>query len=212
LREITVWMNDHKLLHLKKKVDKAQPMVLPNVTAFTSSENLFTMRSVDICSVQLDATEIDTSTTITTFLRTASGNLNVQVAGQLSAEMERTTKKKPPSTTAIRILYTGYDEKQASAGKDSVFKDLIPFPGQGHIFIGFQTHQTTGFCSHVAGRFIPTVERESLDFVEPCLNLWNRDGGSVGANFVRRYHYIVGRDCLVALTADSPAFCSVQTK
>ncbi|KAG0215948.1 hypothetical protein BGX28_007174 [Mortierella sp. GBA30] len=183
LRDITVCLDHHRLLHISKKMREPRPMSLPKTMYMTSPQKIFTLKSVDLQSVQLDATrmevsrwtrEVSTSTT-TIFLRTASGNLDVKVSKQFANEMERTTKKYPPNQTAIQILYVGHDEKQASADDKSIFKDLVPFPEQGRIFIGFPTHQTTGFSSHVAGRFIPTVERESLDFVDKCLQVWNHE-------------------------------------
>lgn len=183
LRDVSVYLDHHRLLQISKKMREPRPMTLPKTMYMTSPQKIFTLKSVDLQSVQLDATkmevsrwtrEVSTSTT-TIFLRTASGNLDVKVSKQFSNEMERTTKKYPPSQTAIQILYVGHDEKQASADDKSIFKDLVPFPEQGRIFIGFPTHQTTGFSSHVAGRFIPTVERESLDFVDKCLQVWNHE-------------------------------------
>ncbi|KAG0338943.1 hypothetical protein BG000_003116 [Podila horticola] len=183
LRDISVYLNHHRLLNISKKMREPRPMTLPKTMYMTSPQKIFTLKSVDLQSVQLDATRLEvsrwlgevTTTTTTIFLRTASGHLDVKVSKQFSNEMERTTKKYPPSQTAIQILYVGHDEKQASAENKTIFKDLVPFPEQGRIFIGFPTHQTTGFSSHVAGRFIPTVERESLDFVDKCLQVWNHE-------------------------------------
>ncbi|KAF9202020.1 hypothetical protein BGZ49_007791 [Haplosporangium sp. Z 27] len=183
LRDISVYLDHHRILNIAKKMQEPRPMTLPKTMYLTSPQKIFTLKSVDLQSIQMDATRMEVSrwtrevsTSVTTiFLRTASGNLDVKVSKQFSTEMERTTKKYPPSQTAIQILYVGHDEKQASAENKTIFKDLVPFPEQGRIFIGFPTHQTTGFCSHVAGRFIPTVERESLDFVDKCLQLWNHE-------------------------------------
>ncbi|KAG0011532.1 hypothetical protein BGZ80_000622 [Entomortierella chlamydospora] len=183
LRDVSVYLNHHRLLNISKKMREPRPMTLPKTMYMTSPQKIFTLKSVDLQNVQMDATRMEVSrwtrevtTSVTTiFLRTASGNLDVKVSKQFAAEMERTTKKYPPSQTAIQILYVGHDEKQASAENKTIFKDLVPFPEQGRIFIGFPTHQTTGFCSHVAGRFIPTVERESLDFVDKSLQVWNHE-------------------------------------
>ncbi|KAK5827481.1 hypothetical protein F5H01DRAFT_331562 [Linnemannia elongata] len=183
LRDISVYLDHHCILKISKKMREPRPMTLPKTMYMTSPQKIFTLKSVDLQSVQLDATKMEVSrwtrevthTSTTIFLRTASGNLDVRVSKQFSNEMERTTKKYPPSQTAIQILYVGHDEKQASADNKSIFKDLVPFPEQGRIFIGFPTHQTTGFSSHVAGRFIPTVERESLDFVDKTLQIWNHE-------------------------------------
>ncbi|KAF9904314.1 hypothetical protein BX616_001345 [Lobosporangium transversale] len=183
LREITVYLDHHRLLNITKRMREPRPMTLSKSMYKTSPEKIFTLKSVELQSVQMDATRMEVSrwtrevtTTVTTiFLKTASGHMDVNVSKKFAAEMERTTKKYPPAQTAIQILYVGHDEKQASTENKSIFKDLVPFPEQGRIFIGFPTHQTTGFCSHVAGRFIPTVERESLDFVDKCLQVWNHE-------------------------------------
>ncbi|KAF9088566.1 hypothetical protein BGX23_007256 [Mortierella sp. AD031] len=183
LRDISVYLDHHRILSISKKMREPRPMTLPKTMYLTSPQKIFTLKSVDLQSVQLDATKMEvsrwtrevTNVQTTIFLRTASGNLDVKVSKQFANEMERTTKKYPPSQTAIQILYVGHDEKQASADNKSIFKDLVPFPEQGRIFIGFPTHQTTGFSSHVAGRFIPTVERESLDFVDKTLQIWNHE-------------------------------------
>ncbi|CAG8505139.1 14702_t:CDS:10 [Racocetra fulgida] len=113
------------------------------------------------------------------FLRVASGHLDVRVSRAFSADMERTTKKKPPSQTVIQMIFTGYDEQYFSEDKNKkisgIFKNLLPFPEQGRIFIGFPTHQTTGCSSHLAARLIPTVERESIDLIDKTLAVYNNE-------------------------------------
>lgn len=37
--------------------------------------------------------------------------------------------------------------------------------GSARVFIGHATGQTTGLGGHISARFIPTVERESIDLV-----------------------------------------------
>jgi len=56
---------------------------------------------------------------------------------------------------------------------------------QGHVFIGFRTHQTTGFAGHLAARFIPTVERESLDFIDKYCRSWNEELLAMGGYLIR---------------------------
>ncbi|KAF9984479.1 hypothetical protein BGZ65_000291 [Modicella reniformis] len=183
LRDVAVYLDHHRLLSISKKMREPRPMTLPKTMYTTSPQKIFTLKSIDLQSVQMDATRMDVSrwtrevntTTATIFLRTASGNLDVKVSKQFATDMERTTKKYPPSQTTVQIIYLGHDEKEASTDNKTIFKDLLPFPEQGRIFIGFPTHQTTGFCSHVAGRFIPTVERESLDFIDKTLQSWNHE-------------------------------------
>jgi hypothetical protein len=193
LCDVTVYLDHHRLLSINKTVLESRPMTIPNAICTTSPLKIFTLKSVELQGVQMDAAQLVVSEqtrevrTIQSqiVLRTASGNLGVEVSKEFAAEMERTTKKYPPEQTTIRLLYRGYDEPETSTDNKTVFKNLLPFPEQGRIFIGFPTHQTTGFCGHVAGRFIPTVERESLDFVIECLRDWNHDLLSVTGSLSR---------------------------
>jgi hypothetical protein len=95
--------------------------------------------------------------------------------------MLRTTKKNAPRTTTVYVLLSNFEEydstmqKMKSArGKEDIFSNLIPSPEkQGHVYIGFPTHQTCGSGVSFAGHFIPTVERESIDFADKHLAVWN---------------------------------------
>src|SRR6266540_1537166 len=135
-----------------------------------SSKRLFHITSVDVSNVQLDVKRLLVPTNTITdyqteessiFLRIISGNLDVIVSKKFSDEMERMTKKKPPNKTTIQMIFTGFDGLNSSgdynANISQIFNDLIPYPEQGRIYIGFPTHQTTGCCSHFAARVIPTV-------------------------------------------------------
>lgn len=143
------------------------------------------------------------------FLRVVAGALKVSVSRDFEKEMERATKKKPPTTTKFQLVYTGKEELDASENGNQIFKDLIPFPHQGRVFIGFPTHQTTGCCCHMASRFIPTVERESIDFADRYISVWNKEllaaGGLLArmvyndemAQIARLYRELVGFDAEV---------------
>ena len=146
--------------------------IAPDFDTF-SPQKMFHLTSADIRGVQLDVKRLLFPENISAkqlcstkhpmeessiFLRIASGNLNVKVDNETSREMERTTKKKPPNKTTIQMIYSGFDEHNSyNKNISSVFKDLLPYPKQGRIYIGFPTHQTTGCCSHLAARVIPTV-------------------------------------------------------
>lgn len=150
------------------------------------------------------------------FLRVVAGSLNVRVSPAFEREMERATKKKPPKTTTYQIVYTGRQELDASENNSSIFKDLVPFPQQGRVFIGFPTHQTTGCCSHMAARFIPTVERENIDFADRYISVWNKELLSIGgllcriiynhelAQIDRLYRELIGYPDMVDKTDTTP--------
>ncbi|OTA38319.1 hypothetical protein BTJ68_01860 [Hortaea werneckii EXF-2000] len=116
----------------------------------------------------------------TVFLRLSTVSVQTYVGRQLSAELERATKKPPPKHTRIAILTSSYDESAAAvstgaAAKQSgeIFSSVLPTKS-GKIFIGFPTAQTTGLLAHIsAPSVIPTVERESIDLNARYVRDWN---------------------------------------
>ncbi|KAK3823317.1 MAG: hypothetical protein J3Q66DRAFT_425107 [Benniella sp.] len=193
LRDVTVYLDHHRLLNINKTILNTRPMAIPDIICKTSPLKVFTLETVELQSVRMDATQLVVSeqtreahrTASQIFLRIASGNLSAEVSKELAAEMERTTKKYPPKQTSLRLLYRSYEDPETSTDNVAVFQNLLPFPEQGRIFIGFPTHQTTGFYGHVAGRFIPTVLRENLDLVIECLRDWNLDLLSIAGSLSR---------------------------
>lgn len=118
----------------------------------------------------------------TVFLRLSTVNVQTYVSKQLSAELERATKKPPPKHTRIAILTSSHDESSASLSTISgagskkagdIFASVLP-TRNGKIFIGFPTAQTTGLLAHIsAPSVIPTVERESIDLNARYVRDWN---------------------------------------
>lgn len=176
LREVSVYFNERCIIQIKKKMSESRPMDIPSGLNTSSPKKIFNLKSVDVRNVQLDVSRLlmpkksllsqltlnevpNEETSI--FLRVASGHLDVRISKAFSNEMERTTKKKPPNATTIQMMFTGYDEHNSSSDRNEkisdIFKRLLPYPEQGHIFIGFPTHQTTGCSSHLAARLIPTA-------------------------------------------------------
>ncbi|EST08526.1 Protein of unknown function DUF3684 [Kalmanozyma brasiliensis GHG001] len=158
---------------------------------------------------RLDATAAAlTSVSASIHLRIATANVSVSSDKAFEREIERSTKKPPPKVTAFHLIFTGKEEYDASfpdendeadasisitssavaldKGVRQIFSGLMPrLEDQGHAFIGFRTHQTTGFSGHIAARFIPTVERESLDFVDKYCAQWNSELLSMGGYVAR---------------------------
>ncbi|CAI2174465.1 1539_t:CDS:10 [Funneliformis geosporum] len=197
LREISVYFNNTLVIRLSKKMQEPRLMNIASGFNTFSPQKMFHLTSVDVRGVQLDVKRLLVPTNKITrqwlpipitdyqveetsmFLRIASGNLDVKVSEGFSLEMERITKKKPPKKTTIQMIFTGFDEHNSSGNYNKnispVFRDLLPYPEQGRIYIGFSTHQTTGCCSHLAARVIPTVERESIDLVDKTLAKYNNE-------------------------------------
>ncbi|CCG84023.1 protein of unknown function [Taphrina deformans PYCC 5710] len=113
-------------------------------------------------------------TSSTIFLRVLTGSLTSSVAPAFAAELQRATKKPPPKNTKLQLVTVNAKELAASTHKVPIFENLMSFPDQGRVYIGFPTHQTTGFAGHVgAPCVIPTVERESIDLVDRYIKVWN---------------------------------------
>lgn len=108
-------------------------------------------------------------------LRITKANVSAFVGQRLTADFKRSTKKSPPAQTRILVLCSSRADLDASTHGDPIFENVIP-KEQGRVFIGFPTHQTTGFGGHVsAPALVPTVERESIDLADPQMRLWNRE-------------------------------------
>ncbi|CAJ0746048.1 3665_t:CDS:10, partial [Entrophospora sp. SA101] len=187
LNKITVYFNEIQVIHLTKTVHELPSMPIKPEIRTNSPDNLFKLTSVDIFEVQMDVKRLITSpgTPInpysleedSIFLKIASGNVDLNIPDSFCMEMERTTKKRPPKNTKIQMIFTDFDEQSSSSDQNNyaseIFRDLLPFPAQGRIFIGFPTFQTTGCSAHLAARLIPTVERESVDLVDKTLAKYN---------------------------------------
>lgn len=235
LREVTVSFDDQPIFTIRKRVAEPRAMSIDaRLMLLTTPQHMFTMTGSDTRQIQLDSekytppslfqplanflgTKKDTSSLplekASIFLRVVTASLNVSVSKDYEKEMERATKKRPPKTTKFQLVYTGKEELDASENNQTIFKNLIPFPNQGCVFIGFPTHQTTGCCCHMASRFIPTVERESIDFADRYISIWNKELLAVGGllsrlvyndemeQIGRLYRELVGTEAYVDKTA-----------
>ncbi|KAJ8522756.1 hypothetical protein ONZ45_g741 [Pleurotus djamor] len=106
-----------------------------------------------------------------------SADVEVRLTKKVGDELLRATKKKPPAKVKYELIYTAHDEYEASKTQD---KQQEFSTGSGH-----STAQTTGIGGHMASRFIPTVERESLDFMDKNVAFWNKELLFVGGFLAR---------------------------
>ncbi|KAL6309180.1 hypothetical protein BKA93DRAFT_925530 [Sparassis latifolia] len=146
-----------------------------------------------------DVTEDIDPTTInemSVVLSTFSADIGVQLDNKIRSELDRATKKNSPTKMSYALIYTGKDEYDASKKEDekqpemtgSVFQGLradLDGAGSAKIFIGHATGQTTGLGGHMSARFIPTVERESIDLVDRNVAVWNKELLYVGGFLAR---------------------------
>jgi hypothetical protein len=111
-------------------------------------------------------------------IHTYQAEIKVTVSSTFGKELERATKKPPPKTMPASLVYSRKDDTTEGDSLGDVFGGLCP-PLDGEksakIFIGQATSQTTGIGGHFAARFIPTVERESIDLVDRHVSHWNKE-------------------------------------
>ncbi|KAK0461397.1 uncharacterized protein EV420DRAFT_1669612 [Desarmillaria tabescens] len=122
-----------------------------------------------------------------------SADVDVRLDKKLSAELHRSTKKNPPSKLKYELIYTGKDEYDTSKQSDaenekSIFQGLRADLDGAYLIQGHATGQTTGLGGHMAARFIPTVERESIDLMDRAVAVWNQELLFVGG-FLARVAY-----------------------
>ncbi|MCJ1249900.1 hypothetical protein MMC30_007126 [Trapelia coarctata] len=119
----------------------------------------------------------------TVFLHVNRATVSAKFNSNFSNELERATKKPPPTSTKLAILTSSYDENAASTSSVSgtaskmtdIFASVLP-SRSGRVFIGFPTHQTTGLSAHISAQsVIPTVERESIDLNARWVRTWNME-------------------------------------
>ncbi|GBB83181.1 hypothetical protein RclHR1_00010063 [Rhizophagus clarus] len=194
LQEISLYIDDTLIAQLSKKMQEPTLIDIASGLNTFSPKNMFHLKSVDFRGVQLDVrrlfipvkvdvkqlrSNIYQTEKASIMFRIASGNLDVKINKEFSAKMERIIKKKPPNNTSIKMIFTEFDELDSSVDYNKklspIFKDLISYPDQGKIYVGFSTNQTTGSCSHLGARVIPTMERELIDFAEPTLAEYNNE-------------------------------------
>ncbi|RDX42682.1 hypothetical protein OH76DRAFT_1410943 [Lentinus brumalis] len=151
-----------------------------------------------------------------------AADIAVKLDKKMITELNRSTKKNPPTRMKYELIYTGKNEYDASKSEDeqhgrstgSVFQGLradIEGTGQARVFIGHATGQTTGLGGHMSARFIPTVERESIDLVDRNVAVWNKELLYVGG-FLARAAYeiemenvrVLWNDAVTAARAKGP--------
>ncbi|KAK8864438.1 hypothetical protein IAR55_001687 [Kwoniella newhampshirensis] len=126
-------------------------------------------------------------TTLHRDIQIYQADIKVTVSPEFGRELERATKKAAPTRMPASLVYSrGEEDDDAktedgkTAAKDigGVFGGLCPpldSEKSAKVFIGQPTSQTTGIGGHLAARFIPTVERESIDLVDRHVSYWNRE-------------------------------------
>ncbi|KIJ09990.1 hypothetical protein PAXINDRAFT_16966 [Paxillus involutus ATCC 200175] len=127
-----------------------------------------------------------------------SAHISATPPKDIVSGLEVATKKQPPQSFRYEAVHFSMDEYQRvmQDGKEegsigSVFRGaqaLCNEEGEGHgsrLFVGQSTLQTSGIAVHLSSRFIPTVERGSIDLANGQVVKWNHELSRIGGFLTR---------------------------
>ncbi|KAG9312490.1 hypothetical protein JVU11DRAFT_6877 [Chiua virens] len=122
-----------------------------------------------------------------------TADVTANVNDEASKELFRCMKKEPPTKLEYSLIYDDHrshsQENQPHEDKSILQGLRADLNGARHtrIFIGHATTQTTGIAGHMASRFIPTVERELIDFSDATSPIfqWNVELLHIGGTLCR---------------------------
>jgi len=151
--------------------------------------------------------------------------IKVSVTAAFGRELERATKKPPPKQMPASLVFSRGDEEVSDDTSNAVskqkrdaagvFSGLCPsLDGEqsAKVFIGQATGQTTGIGGHLAARFIPTVERESIDLVDKHVSLWNKEILWIGGYLSRLIYELEMQDIQTSWKTTSVSDTAVREK
>ncbi|KAI6016706.1 hypothetical protein EDC04DRAFT_2747687 [Pisolithus marmoratus] len=109
------------------------------------------------------------------------------LSGKMARGIEAATKKKPPKTFLFEAVHFTLSEYE------SVQRDHDHTRGLSSVFTGPQglvserdgTNEATGIAVHLSSRFVPTVERGSIDLANGQVRKWNEELLYVGGFMAR---------------------------
>ncbi|KAG1813853.1 uncharacterized protein BJ212DRAFT_1364045 [Suillus subaureus] len=205
-QEVNVTFFDDALVGGPKMlVARAEPEEGGNPTkskSFFSTEKMSKlngrMAAPKLAAVASEALSLKSGTQFSAKCSIYSAKVTVSPKSSLEKGLESAMKKKLPKDFLFEMVFFSKDEhdkqSQGEVGNASVFRGpqgLCPRLEAEHparIFIGQSTAQTTGMACHMSGRFIPTVERGSIDLANGHVLKWNEELLYVGG-FLARVAY-----------------------
>lgn len=188
LHTIIVFVDEKERLVISKRQLQPPRVVYPpksstwwrNDGAVTQSpKGIFTLGRTDgsITETVMEITAMLDHETSSIRARYISAVANVYVPHDMAQQMYRVTKKKTPTEVKLQIFIDA-DAKQVGrkgTHASAITETFSPAMGNGNVFIGFKTSQTTGLAAHLAAPLVPTVEREAIDLQNPSLKVFNSE-------------------------------------
>ena len=201
LKEIRVFVNEQRRMTITKtQIQEPSVVQIQKSSSWWKSDGAITASPNGLFSLQDENALLESFYHIQVSLdgetagitaRYLSAIAKTKIPAEMTKRMERVTKKKPPSKVEVQIFLNGqhqtaFESSLSSSSKSSshsnnkrnnkafqIIQSFSPRIGEGRIFIGFRTSQTTGLAAHLAAPFVPTVEREAMDLQDQTLRLFN---------------------------------------
>lgn len=117
---------------------------------------------------------------------------------RMAGGIEVATKKKPPKTflfEAAHFTLSEYESVRRDHDRTQCLNSVFMGPQgllserddehEAKLFVGQSTTETTGIAVHLSSRFIPTVERGSIDLANGQVRKWNEELLYVGGFMAR---------------------------
>lgn len=186
LSEIRVFVNDKKRMTIvKTQIQEPTPVQIQKSSNWWKADGALTASPSGLFSLKDENSLLESfyhvrvaldGETAAVTARYLSATAKTKVPASMVKRMERVTKKKPPSKVDVQIFLSGQEQFDEGNKRNKAYKILQSFSprvGEGRIFIGFRTSQTTGLAAHLAAPFVPTVEREAMDLQDQTLRIFN---------------------------------------
>jgi hypothetical protein len=189
LKEIRVFVNEKRRMTITKtQIQEPSVVQIQKSSSWWKSDGAVTASPNGLFSLQDENAMLESFYHVQVTLdgetagvtaRYLSALAKTKIPADMTKRMERVTKKKPPSKVEVQIFLNGQqhiDGESSQSKRNKAFQIVQSFSpriGEGRIFIGFRTSQTTGLAAHLAAPFVPTVEREAMDLQDPTLRMFN---------------------------------------
>jgi len=203
LKTVTVYVDECKVLTITKTTLQEPSLVkVPKASSWWNNDGaitstpLFNLQPIYDSQQQIQVTLVEktlrgNSMTHTSRIsaRYVTAKAKTKIPPTVAKRMERVTKKAPPAHVTIQVVLgdasddddgqdNNNDEKKKrkkanNNGASEITASFSPQAGNGRVFIGFRTSQTTGLSAHLAAPLVPTVEREAIDLQDAALKPYN---------------------------------------
>jgi hypothetical protein len=186
LSEIRVFVNDKKRMTIvKTQIQEPTAVQIQKSSNWWKSDGALTATPSGLFSLKDENSLLESlyhvqvtldGETAAVTARYLSATAKTNIPANMVKRMERVTKKKPPSKIDVQIFLSGqeqFDEGNRRSKAYKILQSFSPRIGEGRIFIGFRTSQTTGLAAHLSAPFVPTVEREAMDLQDQTLRVFN---------------------------------------